>query len=353
MKNLLKLSILAIAAIVALPFTSCDKVEPTPEPTVRFLAEVNADNSYQVDITLESTDATTFAWTYGDEGSSAEAASHSYTYEASGEYTITVVATGEGGEARDSVDVTIVAGIEEIIAGTDATGKTWVLTQAEGSFAGKLGASDVANDFTFLPGQDLIPNGVIAAYGLGDEYTDEFTFYKDGKFTVDVKNAQSLAGVMYGNLTQSIAKPSDDFEALPLCAVNYASITDGTWAVSYDDMVVKAYNEFGGATSVEDVTFTFGENSSEANLVLSTGGYVGLVDLAYPAIAELGLTEAVDNSIYIIKKVTPDVMEVAIAMNGVPFMEADGSAAYDPSATTTNIFMYPTMFMHLVLVPAE
>jgi PKD repeat protein len=345
MKNLFKMSLVLMAVFVAITFSSCSKEETAP--TVRFLAEVDAIDSYTVDITLESTDATSFAWSYGDGSTSTESVSHSHTYAASGEYTISVVATGKGGEATSSAEVVIVASIEEIIAGTGETGKTWVLTQAEGSYSGKIGVGPVDNTLPFLPGQDLIPSGIMEMFGLGAEYTDEFTFYKDGTFKIGLINDQALAGIIYGELTQTIVATSTDPASLPFCAVSYQDIT-GSWALSYDNLVVNAFNEFSTGV-VEDVTFTFGESSNVANLVLSAGAYVGVKDLYYPVIPELGITEPINNSFYIIKEVNTNYMRIAIGMNGVPFLNADGSPSYQP--TEYPIFMKPTMIMQLVLVP--
>ncbi len=350
MKNYKVFSIIMIAAVFAIGFSSCSEDDPAPVPTVRFLADINADNNFQVDITLESTDASTFAWDYGDGNTSTEAASHSHTYEAAGEYTITVEATGDGGTATHSEVMTIVASIEDLIAGIGDGSKTWVLTQTEVDFAGQLGGGPVANDLPLIPEMSLVPSGMLSMFGLGDEYEDEFTFYKDGTFTIDVKNAQALAGLVYGSTTQSITTPSTDPSLLPLCAVQYANIADGTWALNYDDLTVRTFNEFTSAT-LEDVVFTFGEDGNVGSFTLSSGAYVGFTDLTYPAIPELGIAEPLDNSFYIIKDVTAESMNIAIGICGVPFLDAEGNPVYDQAEAAQPIFMYPTFMLHLTFVP--
>lgn len=352
MKSYNVFSILMIASMMAVSLSSCEEEEPTPEPTVRFLVDINSEDSYTVDITLEATDATTFEWDYGDGNNSASNMSHSYTYEASGDYTITVNVTGDGGSASASEDVTIVASLEEIIAGVGNDGKTWVLTQSEADFAGKLGAGPVQNDGYLIPEMSLVPTGVMELFGLGEEYSDEFTFFKDGSFKVDVKNNQAIAGIVYGETTQTLVKMSDDPGSLPLCAVSYANVDNGTWALGYDDFTVTAFNEFSTGV-VEDIVYTFGDDSNVANLVLSPGAYVGLVDLAYPAIPELGIAEPFDNSFYIIKEINPEAMHVMIGINGVPFLDAEGNPTYTPAEGITPIFMYPTFTLHLTLVPKD
>lgn len=335
---------------MAIGLSSCKKDDPASVPTVRFLANVNADNNFQVDITLEATDASSFEWNYGDGNVSIEAASHSYTYDAAGEYTITVKATGDGGTADHSEAVTIVASIEDLIAGIGDGGKTWVLTQSEADFAGQLGGGPVANDLPLIPDMSLVPSGMLDMFGLGAEYTDEFTFYKDGTLKIDIKNSQALAGMVWGETTQTIAVPSSDPGLLPLCAAYYGNVDDGTWALNYDDLTVTAFNEFTSA-AMEDVVFTFGEDSNVGSFTLSPGAYLAFIDLAYPAIPEAGLANPVDNSFYIIKDVTAESMNIAIGMNGVPFLDADGNPAYDPADAAQPIFMYPTLMLHLTFVP--
>lgn len=342
------IKMMVIAGILAVVSISCEKAEDPIPPTVRFLAEIDANDGYTVNLTLESTDASTFVWDYGDGNTSNEPVSHSYTYNASGEYTISVTATGDGGVASDSETVTIVSSPEEIIAGADNNGKTWVLTQSEGSYPGKIGVTPVGDEAA--PDPIAIPSGIVAAFGLGDEYPDEFTFYRDGTYKVDVKNDQALAGFVYGATIGTTITNSSDPSQLPFCAIPFQNITDGTWELSYEDKTVTAFNEFTTA-AIEEITFTFGDDSNVANLVLSTGAYIGLADLFYPVTPEMGITETIDNSLYIIKEVTPEFMQISVAMMGVPFLDDEGNPAYNP--TNTPIFMYPSMMINLIFEPAD
>jgi hypothetical protein len=242
-----------------------------------------------------------------------------------------------------TVKVTIQASIEEIIAGADNNGKIWVLTQLEGSFAGKIGGGIVDNTVPISPEMSLIPNGVMAMFGLGAEYTDEYTFYRDGKLKIDVKNGMALGGILYGNVTELIKVPSTAPNSLPLCAMTYANVTNATWSLSYADKVVKAYNEFKNPKVMEDVKFTFpkGDTKKIAEMKLSTGAYIGFADLNYPAMPAYGLNSPVNNSFYILKEVTPTAMHFAIAIAGVS--DLDG----------VPIFMLPTFMLHLTLVPKK
>ena len=59
------------------------------------------------------------------------------------------------------------------------------------------------------PEMSLIPDGILTLFGLGDEYTDEFTFYRDGTLAIDMKNGRSLVGIVYGN----VMSPNDIVES--------------------------------------------------------------------------------------------------------------------------------------------
>lgn len=329
--------ILVMAGFMSFNLTSCGGDDPAPIPTVQIQATVDG---YDVIIAVNATDATSLEWSYGDgntENTSGTITTHDYTYDVSGPYTITVKAVGDGGEAQTTANVTIAASIEEIIAGGDDNGKTWVLTQAETSYTGKMGVGTVTNDMALIPEMSILPNNMLGLFGLGDEYSDEFTFYRNGTFKVDVKNNQALAGYVYGAATQTMQVPSSDPGSLPLCAISYQNVTDGTWALDYVDFTVNAYNEFKDPKVMEDVTYTFPEDDPNkiARLNLSAGSYLGFVDLDYRGVPGLDT----DNSFYILKEVTTDYMVIAIGMNGVD--NVDGQPTVHK----------PTMTIHMALEP--
>lgn len=335
------LNVLIAVFIIGAGFTSC---EEEGEP-----AYVNIHpyiEKYEVTWAVKAIGVSSFTWDYGDGTTSNETGVHSHVYENSGDYTVTVTATGEGGTSTTVEHISIAPGIEEILAGPDDSGKTWVLTQEEGNFAGALGPGPVANDMEIY--SMLIPNGVMAYAGLGSEYSDEFTFFKDGTYKVSVKNNMSMAGLIYGIITELIRIPSNIPNELPLCAIAYQDM-EGSWALSYEDKEVTTFNMFTSQT-IENVKFTFAEddNTKEAELKLSSGSYIGFTDLTYPAIPHYGLPNPVDNSFYIIREITPEYMHVAIGISayvneeGMPFL---------PDGTPT--FALPTMILHLTLVPKE
>jgi len=321
----------------AVMFNSCAEEDPVT-PTLQFIAEVDG---YDVTITAEATDAETWLWDYGDGTTSTTAGNHVYSYEdaGSGTYTITCTVTSKDDlSAMKTANVSIAASIEEIIAGVGDDGKTWVLTQAESSFTGKLGGGGVTNDVAIYPDMSLIPDNVLGIFGLGDEYPDEFTFYRDGTLAIDVKNGRSLVGIVYGNvMSPNDIVPSSDWGSLPLASIPGQNIADATWSLSYADRTVTWFDEFVTA-DLAQTTFTFPEDDPDkiAELVISEGAYVCFNDLYYPEpiAGMLGLDGPVDNSIYILKEVTADMMNIAVGLNSWP-----------------DFPHLPSLLIHLVLVP--
>jgi hypothetical protein len=151
-------------------------------------------------------------------------------------------------------------------------------------------------------------------------------------------NDRSLVGIVYGNIMSSgDIIPSDDWSSLPLASIPGQNIADASWALSYADRTVTWYDEFG----VEDLvqtTFTFPEDDPDkiCEIVISEGAYLCFNDLYYPSpIAEgLGLDGPVDNSIYILKEVTGDMMNIAVGLN-----------------SWQDFPHLPSLLIHLVLVP--
>ena len=106
-----------------------------------------------VTLTAEATGATTCLWDYGDGNTSATVGSHSYSYEeaGSGSYTVTGTVTSKDTDCVTKTRRSHCCILEEIIAGVGAEGKTWVMTQAESSFIGKMGGGGVTNDVAIYP----------------------------------------------------------------------------------------------------------------------------------------------------------------------------------------------------------
>ena len=232
-------SLLSFAAIAVLALTmfSCAE-DPADPPTVTVFASVDG---YQVAFTATVTNADTYAWTFGDGGTSADQ-NPVYTYTQSGSYTATLTVTGDGGSVSASTDVTISASELEMLTGgpSMANGKAWKFspTSSEGDGIFKCTA-----DFEF---EDPIPDGILGLIGLPTEYEDEFIFHHDLTYTHDVKNDSSVTDIIYAMLNQIAFRPSaEDIIVLapfaPVAATfTYTEDTDLTLSVvdKDDDEVI-------------------------------------------------------------------------------------------------------------------
>ena len=334
--NFLTFGIAALFSTAVL-FNSCAEDDPVT-PTLQFIAEVDG---YVVTITAEATGAETYLWDYGDGNTSTTAGSHEYSYEVagSGTYTITGTVTSKDDlTAVKTESVTISASIEETIAGVGDAGKTWVLTQVESNYVGKMGGGGVTNDVALYPEMSLVIDNMLGVFGLGAEYTDEFTFYRDGTLAIDLINDRSLVGIVYGEvMSPNDIVRSDDWSQLPLASIPGVNTSTATWALSYADRTVDWYDEF-VTEGLNQTTFTFPETDENkiAEMVISEGAYLCFNDLYFPepVAGALGLPGPVDNSIYILKDVTGDIMNLAVGLNSWP-----------------DYPHLPSLLLHLVLVP--
>lgn len=113
MKNLIKqqtrLGILLIALSLGL-FSACsnDDDDPAPAPGASFQFEVNPDNTLEVAFKNYSNNATSYAWDFGDGSGTSTEKDPTYTYADGGTYTVKLTATGEGGSAEHTKEVTVI-----------------------------------------------------------------------------------------------------------------------------------------------------------------------------------------------------------------------------------------------------
>jgi hypothetical protein len=178
---------------------------------------------------------------------------------------------------------------ELLTGGAEATnGKTWVLSK--GTYPSDDGGGAVTNDmFALLQ----IPDNIQDL--LGKEYDNEFTFFSNGKYTINPVNDTVLAATLSSTLGGIVCEWTQN--ELGLCGAHFAAVTNGTWALHEEDFVVDALsNPLDAATPPlhGNVTFT-----GKKWLSFSAGAYFGILD---------GTT----NTHVIIKEVTETEMHVAL-----------------------------------------
>lgn len=102
--------LLGLFAIVALlTFVSCedDKATPIDPPTAAFTAEASSDFSGTVTFTNTSIEADSYTWDFGDGAGNSAEESPVYVYNASGTYTVKLIAINAGGADTTTNEVAI------------------------------------------------------------------------------------------------------------------------------------------------------------------------------------------------------------------------------------------------------
>ncbi|HCX24255.1 MAG TPA: hypothetical protein DHN29_20200 [Cytophagales bacterium] len=167
--------LMAAALFVAVFTTSCTEDEPEPEEVIAsFQYVISEENYLQVTFTDFSQGADTYEWDFGD-GNTSTDQNPVHVYAEAGTFTVKLIASGDGGTAERSEEITITDPFAalRILAGDDS--KTWKLYR-EGTCM-SLGASAEA------------PAGYWA--GLTNDgsrpcmYEQTFTFSLDGTYTFD------------------------------------------------------------------------------------------------------------------------------------------------------------------------
>ena len=189
--------------------------------------------------------------------------------------------------------------VSELLTGGSAAvnGKTWVLSS--GYTVGIDGASAIDNSMmVLLPSVE----NMLATIGLAEEYDNEYTFYADGRYSVDVKNGVALTSALYGNANGTIVNYGNEQNSLRIYGGSYTAPANATWTLHHnEDLVVDACSNPLGT----DVPAVHGNVTIKGRdwVTLSDGAFFGIVD--YPVTRK-----------FIIKQITADKMYVALFVCG-------------------------------------
>lgn len=300
------------ALIVGL--ASCQK-----EPVI--LNEIQATfNGYSVSFSVEVKYVDTYFWDFGDDKTSSDPAPV-HEYEISGIYTVNLTVSGRGGEVSATKQIEIVPSATEMLTGgpVAANGKTWVLSP--GYTAGMDGASAVDNSMMIL-----LPSvaNVLDLIGLGEEYDNEFTFYSDGRYKVDVKNGIAPTSAIYGTVNGNIVNYGNESNSLGVYGATYTAPASSTWTLHEEDLVVDAIiNPLGTEVPAPHENRTI---TGKKWISLSEGAFFGIVD--FPTTRK-----------FIVKEISPDTLNVAVFICGY---------SADPGAWTI-----PSHLFHLTYIPKK
>lgn len=273
-------------AILILLIASCTK-----EPILGSIEAII--DGYGVTFSVYNENVNTYFWDFGD-GASSTDASPVHDYDNSGFYTVTLTVDGRGGEAMATKQIQILPSfLEMFTGGLDATsGKTWVLTGAyeEGINGGSVVDSAMV---IILPTVD----DILTLIGLEEEYDNEFTFYSDGRYKVDVKNGIALTTGIYATVNDIIVDIGNESNTMGIYAATYSQPESATWTLHDEDLVVDVImNPFG-----MDVPAPIESRT------ISGRKWVSISDDAFFGILDFPTTRK-----FIIKDITPDRMDVAL-----------------------------------------
>ena len=303
--------------IASIALISCQKDPPSAGFTF-------AADGFTVTFTSVVTNTDGYQWSFGDGGTSTDA-NPVYVYSEGGEYDVTLIASGPGGTDTRVQTLNIspaVADLKNMLTGgeTATNGKTWVLTRAYNDVTDGGSAVD--------PGMFLavgMAEDVLDVIGMGSEYDNEFTFYHDGSYEVDIVNDTALTATLFGIYGGEVSLYTSENNLYALNKSSYTAPESATWTFHEEALVVDAvYNPL--ATDVPAVhgNVTFSENYWVS---LSEGAYFGILD--FPTTRK-----------FIIKSISNESINVALLM----------CAYWADAAGSGNL---PTWLYHLTFVPKE
>ena len=247
---------MSLALFMVAGFSSCKKAEPV------------AKFSYTVDgktVTFvnESTDADTYAWDFGDDGVSTEAAPV-HTFGDYGLYSVTLTATGEGGENTATVDVELVFTPSMTIDGNFAKWSS-VATFVEGA-GGTMTKVKISHDEKYMY---VYVEGTDAFRGFFDVYIDADNNPETGAVTWIYPMGAGADYLLEGFLAE--AGDGDLFMDDP-------ATTDWSWlpSVAVGSGLIKA-SALKTITGGKAIEFSF---MREMATSLGTTIHIGFVDVA-------------------------------------------------------------------------
>ncbi|AYN68608.1 PKD domain-containing protein [Euzebyella marina] len=261
-----------LAALSALFFVGgCETDVNTNQEPISFSADIfSSVKGKKVAFQGLTNNAVSWSWNFGD-GASSNQQNPVHVYSDSGYYTATLTATDEAGttitkEVQLALDITPYV----LLTGgaTDEDGKTWRLSSAH-SDSDYFGNAD-AELTPFDGAPNPLPAGIFGAgLGMAEVYEDEFTFYFDGRYEMDLKaDNAAFSGLVYQFVADGGASVVNDGGAdFGLCTASFSPDNNATFSYT-EDSVFTVSSVYGGTVSFEGVS----------SLDFSESAYVGLLD---------------------------------------------------------------------------
>ena len=257
MKRLQILFLMTAALLMMVAQTSCkkddDDDDDTTEVKSRFTPVQDTNDPFTFSFTNESVNADSYAWDFGDGGTSTDTAP-THTYTEGGIYTVSMTATGSLGSHTSSEDVNVTDLSVEALKLTGSSSKSWKLLRdiSGGQYPIQVGPNDLSQ--------------IWWAFGLSDPLDarpclmeEEYIFHTDGSYEYDAK------GMVYAE--------------------------EGIWAEDYDSECVDETNA-AAMTSVDGAnllpwgsgTHTYNFDAAAQTLtVVGLGAHLGLAKVGTDA----------------------------------------------------------------------
>lgn len=254
-------------ALMLIPslFVSCSETDEDP-PVAQIFFEPDANNPYKILFSVVASNAESYQWNFGDQKGSSMEKDPQYTYEMSGDYTVSLMVKGKGGEIEVNRQVSIAASTLELLTGGAAAsnGKTWVLSKTASN-------GDGASSFAGIQYQPA-PNEVLSMFGIGDEYDNEFTFHNNGNYGINAKNGNVLAAAVYAYMENTLAsEPAWD---LGLAAAKYTAGSGLKFELKEGDLSVVVREENPQTQVVSEVR---NHKFTNVKYITFTNGYLGIL----------------------------------------------------------------------------
>jgi len=352
-----KLFCFSMALVFMGLFVSCgEDTEDFPPPENVSLEIVLDDHT--VSCTTIATNVEEYLWNFGDGNTSTEGATVEHTYTDPGQFTITLIVTGKGGEKTVSEDIIILSPLD-FLTGGEGNSKTWVLST---EVLNGTGAYIVSQDWGQAEAYMLIPQETYEVI-IGAEMANEFTFSYDGSYAVTPKDGTVLgSGAFYevglkmilqqdpGWTYNMVGLGSIGYEAKPGATFELVTGGDFTLNTYHQQVITEALSE-----TPEDISFT------GVNYFTINGEFFGALDFPTANIAELtAAVPTAEAQKYIIRKLTDDEMVVSVPISGLnPSGDLPEHAVAfwtDPANPLLGPSVYafrPTFYLNITMKPKE
>ena len=248
-------------ALALLPMLWSCSSDDDPAGTIPLTADIfNSVQGRQVAFQGITNSAIGWTWDFGD-GNTSTAQNPVHVYAEGGYYVAKLTATdADGATITDEVSLALDLPPYALLVGNHTAegyeGKTWRIANAH-SPLDYFANSDAS--FSPFPGApNPLPGGIFGSgLNMGEVYNDEFTFYHDGSYEMDLKeDGTAFSGLVFQFLTSGGANIRNmGGEDFGLCTAVYTPADGATFTyTANEDMTTSSVYGAGGTITYEGVS---------------------------------------------------------------------------------------------------